>query len=65
MPSAKKNYSLLWTGSHFYSVNLTITYWEYESIASVYTGFGLNDLKNMTVRQRAYWNSMARWRNKA
>jgi hypothetical protein len=29
----------------------------------MYKGFGLSDLKNMTVRQRAYWYSMAMWRN--
>jgi hypothetical protein len=50
-------------GSPFYSVNLKILYWEYELIATVYKGFGLDDIKSMTVRQRDFWYRMAKWRN--
>lgn len=63
MPIATKNSRWSSIGSHFYSVNLTLIYWEYEKIASAYRGFGLNDLKSMAVRQRAYWFSMAKWRD--
>jgi hypothetical protein len=32
-------------------------------IASAYGGFGLEEIKTMTVRQRAFWYKMASWRN--
>lgn len=52
-------------GSPFYSVNAKILYWEYEAIATVYKGFSLSDIVNMSVRQRDYWYRMAKWRTAA
>jgi hypothetical protein len=52
-------------GSHFYSVNAKILYWEYEAIATVYKGFGLSDITSMSVRQRDFWYRMAKWRTSA
>lgn len=62
MPIAKSLSQSHSTGPHFYLANLVVTYWEYDSIASVYKGFSLGDIKSMTVRQRTYWSAMSRWR---
>lgn len=62
MPIAKSPSASRSTGPHFYSADLVVTYWEYDSIALVYKGFSLKDIKTMTVRQRAYWSAMSRWR---
>lgn len=48
-------------GSHFYSANIKHLYWDYNIIASVYKGFSLTEIKRMTVRERKYWNGMAKW----
>lgn len=53
---------MLSTGSHFYSVNLSDVYWEYEAIASVYKGFSLREIRDLAVRQRDFWYRMARFR---
>jgi hypothetical protein len=31
-------------------------------VASVYKGFSLNDIRDMSVRQRDFWFRMAKWR---
>jgi len=62
VPIARSRSPYLLTGPHFYSADLVVTYWEYDSIALVYKGFSLKDIKTMTVRQRAYWSAMSKWR---
>ena len=51
-------------GSHFYSVNIATLYWEYETIASVYKGFNLREIREFSVRQRDYWYRFAIWKSK-
>ena len=43
---------------------MTVLYWDYDAIASVYKGFNLTELTNMTARQRDYWASLAKWRTR-
>jgi hypothetical protein len=62
VPIAKSLSQSCLTGPHFYSANLVVTYWDYDSIATVYKGFSLKDIKTMTVRQRSYWSAMSKWR---
>lgn len=62
MPTAKNLSQSHSIGPLFYSANLVGTYWDFDAIASVYTGFSLSDIQNMTVRQRIYWAAMSRWR---
>ena len=64
MQSAEQSYQSCSTGCHFYSANVTILYWDYDAIASVYKGFTFQELQDMTVRQRDYWASLAKWRSK-
>jgi len=64
VPIVKLKCQLLSTGSHFYSVNIGELYWEYEAIASVYKGFNLDVIQNMSFRKRNFWFRMAVWRNK-
>lgn len=52
-------------GSVFYSLDYVTLYWEYEAIATVYNGFTLREIGELTVRERAYWVRMAQYRYKS
>jgi len=43
---------------------LTHVYWEYDSIAQGYSGYSLDDIRTMSVRQRSFWTEMSKWRAK-
>jgi hypothetical protein len=37
-------------------------YLEYDMLAMTYSGWGLNELKSLTYRERQYWKRLNSWR---
>ena len=53
-----------WIGPIFYRVesNYQNTYVEIEIIGRTFTGWNIDTIKAMTVRERTYWRKLIEWR---
>lgn len=62
MLGAEVTSSSPWDGATCFAPDLQALYLEYDLLANTYTGWGLNELKSLTFRERQYWKRLIAWR---
>lgn len=51
-----------WDGRTCFAPDLQALYLEYDLIGTTYQGWGLQELKSLSYRERQYWKSLIAWR---